>query len=180
MRIEDYLNATQHKITGGSEYCWDCFGPNARYLDCDKEQEYSTNIVFDTVTSEVYVCEMWDYVNDRQYRWLNKDYIKQFKKSCKEHDVDFHGAFDDSKFTDLEVEDDILEKITDIVRGVEYDTRVKVPIDFTDEELLKYMKLAHERDMTFNQLVEEALREAIDNYNEDPEGFRERMKAWAE
>jgi hypothetical protein len=27
--------------------------------------------------------------------------------------------------------------------------------------LLKYMKMAHERDMTFNAFVEEALREAI-------------------
>jgi hypothetical protein len=41
---------------------------------------------------------------------------------------------------------------------------VSVPVDFTDEELLAYMKIAHERDITFNQLVEEALREAIIDY----------------
>ena len=35
-------------------------------------------------------------------------------------------------------------------------------MEFSDEELLTYMKLAHERDITFNQLVEQALREAID------------------
>jgi hypothetical protein len=34
-------------------------------------------------------------------------------------------------------------------------------MDFTDQELLTYMKLAHERDMTFNELVEQALRHAI-------------------
>jgi hypothetical protein len=45
--------------------------------------------------------------------------------------------------------------------GEDYDTRVQVPVDFSDEDLLQYMKLAHERDMTFNELVEEALRHAI-------------------
>ena len=43
------------------------------------------------------------------------------------------------------------------------DTGVLVPIDFTDEELLTYMKMAHERNITFNQFVEDALRNFIDN-----------------
>jgi hypothetical protein len=51
-----------------------------------------------------------------------------------------------------------------------------MPVDFSDEELLKYMKLAHERDMTFNQFVEEALRAAIEDYNRDPEGTKQRAK----
>ena len=43
---------------------------------------------------------------------------------------------------------------------------MQVPVDFTDEELLQYMKLAHERDMTFNELVEEALRHAIAEFED--------------
>jgi predicted HicB family RNase H-like nuclease len=35
-------------------------------------------------------------------------------------------------------------------------------MEFSDQELLTYMKLAHEQDITFNQLVERALREAIE------------------
>ena len=69
--------------------------------------------------------------------------------------------FGESKYTDLDVAEDILEKARAIVRQEPYDIRVKVPVDFTDEDLLKYMKMAHERDITFNQLVEEALRHAI-------------------
>jgi hypothetical protein len=55
----------------------------------------------------------------------------------------------------------MLEKGAAICTGEDYDTRVSMPVDFTDEELLKYMKLAHERDITFNQFVEEALEAAI-------------------
>jgi hypothetical protein len=46
--------------------------------------------------------------------------------------------------------------------GEDYDTRVQVAVDFSDEELLQYMKIAHERDITFNELVEDALRHAIE------------------
>lgn len=37
-----------------------------------------------------------------------------------------------------------------------------VEVDFSDEELLQYMKLAHEKDITFNKFVENALRRAIE------------------
>ena len=180
MRFEDFLNATQHRITGGSEYQWDCFGPNARYLDCDKEDVYSTNIIFDSNTFEVYVAEMWDYVNDRQYRWINPDYLQALKDECKDREVEFNSSFDDHKFTDLEVEDDFLEKVTALVKGEEYDVRIKVPLDIPDDELLKFMIAAHERDMTFNAFVEEALRQYLDEFKRDPEGMKERAKVWVD
>ena len=37
-----------------------------------------------------------------------------------------------------------------------------IDVDFTDEELLQYMKLAHQQDITFNKFVENALRAAIE------------------
>lgn len=37
-----------------------------------------------------------------------------------------------------------------------------VVVEFTDEELLKYMMMAHERDITFNQFVEQALTHMIE------------------
>ena len=49
-----------------------------------------------------------------------------------------------------------------IKAGEDYDTRVSIPLEFSDEELLTYMKLAHDLDITLNQLVEQALREALD------------------
>lgn len=46
------------------------------------------------------------------------------------------------------------------------DGRAEIEVDFTDEELLTYMKLAHERDITFNQLVEQALQQFLDENKE--------------
>ena len=49
-----------------------------------------------------------------------------------------------------------------LIKKVKYDT---VELDFDDEELLKYMTLAHERGQSFNEFVEEALTWAITKCN---------------
>jgi len=37
-----------------------------------------------------------------------------------------------------------------------------VPLDLADDELFRLMTLAHERDITLNQMVEQILREVIE------------------
>jgi hypothetical protein len=51
-----------------------------------------------------------------------------------------------------------------IPESVKYET---IDLEFSDEELLQYMKMAHELDITFNQLVERALKEVILNARAD-------------
>ena len=58
---------------------------------------------------------------------------------------------DDVKFTDNKK-----GRIT--IKKVKYET---IELDFNDEELLKYMKLAHEKGMSFNEWVEHALTQII-------------------
>ena len=165
--LEDFIKAIDYKITGGSEYQWNCFGSNARYLDSNDDESangcYSASAIFDIQDQTVYSVEVWDYINHREYRWINPDYYTAFVTEAREREVDPKESLDSRTYIDLDVCEDILEKVSKIVAGQEYDTRVKVPVDFSDEELLKYMKLAHERDITFNQLVEEALRAAIED-----------------
>lgn len=164
--LKSYLEAIDYKITGGSEYGWNCFGENARYLDCaDSESSdgtYSVHAIFDSVTQEVYAMEAWDYTNDREYRWINPDFVQAHKDEADSRDFDHEESFDGRKFIELEVEEDILEKITAIVAGADYDTRVKVPLNLPDDVLFGLMKQAHERDLTLNQLMEEVLLEAIE------------------
>jgi len=105
-----------------------------------------------------------DYVHNRAYRMINPDFRKKNRKEAKRRDVSKDEAWDDVDYVDLDVDDDFIQKCLAIREGEDYDTRVSIPIDIPDEVLLQYMKLAHERDMTFNQLVEEALQHAIDEY----------------
>lgn len=162
--LKDFLTAIDYKITEGSEYGWNCYGDNTHRVERQVGDHTGNTLtcVFDTKEHFVYELEAWDNNNNRVYRWIHPDYIKAYKKSCKKFDVKFKNAFDDVNFTDLDVEEDILEKARAIANEEEYDDRVMMQVDMSDEDMLQYMKLAHSLDITFNELVERALREAID------------------
>ena len=166
--LKDFMEAVDYRITEGSDFQWACFGPTAYRLDSwNGEQDgHTVSIVFDTRTQEVYQAEAFDYSNERAYRMTNPKYLDLFNEECEHRDVlDLAWERDDGtpvSYVDLDVVDDFVEKVRAIVAGEEYDTRVQVPVEFSDEELLTYMKMAHDRDMTFNEFVEMALQAAID------------------
>ena len=163
------MEAVDYKITEGSDYGWQCYGNHAYRLDSwnQDHEGHSVSIVFDTRTHVVYEASAYDYQRNRAYRLINPDFKFGHDNEAAGRGVDSNQAWDDVAYIDLDVDEDFLEKAHAIVLGEDYDTRVQVPVDFTDEELLTYMKLAHERDLTFNQLVEEALREAIAEHREN-------------
>jgi hypothetical protein len=165
--VKEFMEICDYKITEGSEYCWQCFGPNAYRLDSwNQEQDgHTVSIIFDTRTHVAYEATAYDYKRERAYRLINPDFKSAHTAESAERDVDENQAWDDVNYVDLDVDDDFIQKALAIVNNEDYDTRVSVPVDFTDEELLTYMKMAHDRDITFNQLVEDALRAAIDEFN---------------
>ena len=162
--LKEWMEIVDYRITEGSDYCWHCYGNDVHMLDSwNGEQDgHSFTVIFDTKTQVVYEVQAHDYVHNRAYRMINPDFQKKNKKEAKKRDIDKNNAWDDVNYVDIEVDDDFFQKCLSIKAGEDYDTRVSIPMDFSDEELLTYMKLAHEQDITFNQLVERALREAID------------------
>ena len=161
--MKEWMELVNYRITEGSDFCWQCYGSNAYHLDSwNGEQDgHSFTIIFDTKDQTVYEVQAHDYVHQRAYRMVNEDFRKKMKKEAKRRDINRNQAWDDVDYIDLDVDDDFIQKCLAIAAGEDYDTRVSVPVDFSDEELLQYMKLAHEQDMTFNQFVEEALRHAL-------------------
>jgi hypothetical protein len=164
--LKQWFETVDYRITEGADYTWRCYGPHAHVLDSwNGEQDgQSFSVVFDTKTQEVYEVQAHDYQRGRAYRWFNSGCQQRFEDECKTHNSVEDEAWEGVSYVTLEVAEDWMEKARAIATGEDYDTRVQVPIDFSDEELLKYMKLAHERDMTFNEFVEEALRFAIEEH----------------
>lgn len=178
--LKDWMETAQYRITEGSSYGWECYGPDAYNLTAwnglNGRGGWSFSVVFDTQTQVVYEVEVSDYTNNRAYRLINLDYEKAYREEANKRESWMNEAWDGVNYTDLEVDDDWLEKAQAIAAGKEYDTNVSIPLDFSDEELLKYMIMAHERNMTFNQFVEEALRGAIEEFKRDPEGMKQRAQ----
>lgn len=167
--MKEFMELVDYRITEGSEYGWQCYGSNAYMLDSwnGHQDGHSFTIIFDTKDQTVYEVQAHDYVHNRAYRMVNEDFVKKMKKESKRRDVDRDQAWDGVNYVDLDVDDDFIQKALAIHAGEDYDTRVSVPIDIPDHELLQYMKIAHERDITFNQLIEEALRAAIAQHKLD-------------
>jgi hypothetical protein len=167
--IKEWMELVDYKITEGSDYGWSCYGPNSYTLDSWNGVHgtggYSFSITFSNKSQKVYEVSMCDYTNNRAYRMINPKFQDKHCKEAEHKSVLANQAWDDVDYVDLDVDDDFIQKCLAIAAGEAYDTRVQVEIDFSDEDLLQYMKIAHERDITFNELVEEALRSAIDEYD---------------
>ncbi len=168
--LKQFMETCGYRITEGSEYQWQCFGYNAYCLDSwnGDQNGHTLSIVFDTHTQEVYQVLAYDYSRERAYRMTNPEFKAAFDAECKDRDIlDMAWERDDGspvKYIDLDVEEDFIEKAYAICNDQDYDTRVQIQVEFSDEELLEYMKIAHDRDITFNRLVEIALQEAIDQH----------------
>jgi hypothetical protein len=163
MNLKDWMEVVSYRISEGSDYLWDVFGENAyslNYWDEDHDG-VSSNIVFDTKTQVVYCLEVCDYKNDRAYRYLNPEFRKQYLKEVKERDVE-DVAWNDLYWIDLEDYQDFLQKATAIVRYQPYDTRVSIPLELSDSEMLTLFQMAHERNMTFNDFVEDVILKFVE------------------
>ena len=166
LTMKEWMELVDYKITEGDTYGWQCFGPNSYQLaswnGVHGAGGYSFNIVFSTKSHKVYSVEVCDYTHDRAYRMINPDYVKRHEKEAKNRGVNLNEAWDSVEYVDLEVDDDFIQKCLAIKAGEDYDTRVSMPVEFTDEEFATYARMAHEQDITLNQFIERALRQALD------------------
>lgn len=161
--IKDFMETVDYRITEGSDFGWQCFGPNSHCLDCwnGSHEGFSIGIVFDTKNTTVYKFEAHDYARENSYRWVHPDWKEIYSNEAKNRGVDHSQSWDDVKFIDVDLSEDILEKARLIVMGIDYDERIKVPLDLPDSLLNKLFRLAHEQDVTLNEYIETILKAEI-------------------
>lgn len=166
MHLSKVNEALDHKITGGTEFQWNCW-PNTRYLDYETDNAHAS-VIFNIDTQEVYCAEVNDEANNHKpYRWMNPLYKQWYVDEANERGVDPNQAWDQTKWYDLETQEDWLTKARAMMRGEEFDKRIEVPLTLDNDELFRLMTMAHERDITLNKMVEIILQEVIDRYKNE-------------
>ena len=151
LTLKEWIELVDYKITEGSDYFTNIPGLYSLSAWNGEQDGSSFFIAFDPKDNQrVYVVEACDYANKRAYRLKDPAIVLDTE------------AWDIVDFVDLETDDDFIQKALAIKAGEDYDTRVSVPLDLEDDLLFELMKKAHERDITLNQMVEEILREVID------------------
>jgi hypothetical protein len=156
--LKEIMEAFDYKVSGGAEYLWKCF-PNARYIEFESEYAY-VNILISTVNQTVYEAVVDIKTNDEiVYRWFNPEYIDAYKKEYASRSITM-----DLDYQDVIVFEDFLEKATAIFNGdSSFDTRISMPIDIEDDVFLILAKVAHEKDITFNQYIQELIESDLIN-----------------
>jgi hypothetical protein len=163
--LKQWLELANYKITEGDRYLWDCYGKDAFMLaswnGINGQGGYSTDIVFDTKTQIVYEVAVHDFTNNRAYRMINPEYAKAHAQESATRSVDMNTAWDDVDYTDLDVEEDFVEKATAIVNGRDYDKRVMIQLELDSDLEMAIYRNAHQLDMTVNDYIQMALVEFI-------------------
>lgn len=162
--MKEWMELVSYRITEGSAYGWQCYGSDAYTLDSwnGDHDGHSFSIIFDTKTQEVFEVQAHDYLHQRAYRMVNEDFQKKMRKEAKKRNVNKDEAWDDVDYVDLEVDDDFIQKCLAIAAGEDYSTDISVPIDLPDDLLMFAFKQAHEKNMTFNDFINQVLREFVD------------------
>lgn len=157
-----FLETIDYKITEGSPFGWNCF-PDARYIDSTNEFGTVTAI-FSHKDRTVYQIEVQseNHPNGEfYYRWIHPNWIEAYKK---EEVIQFkkNKYKSDIEWIDLDVVDDVLEKARATLEGEEFDKRVMLEVELDEDVLHKLMLMAHQRDITLNQLMTEIIRAEIE------------------
>lgn len=156
--LHEWLELVGYKIVEGYDYMWDCYGKDAAYgLIAGNMTSYSTDIIFCKETHEVREVVVSEEKTNRKYRLVDPNFIDAMYEEASIRLIETSEDF----YIDLETSEDFLEKANAIIKGIEYDDRISIPLDMSDAELLIMMRAAHALDITFNQFVEMAVTEAI-------------------
>jgi len=163
--LKQWLEIADYRITESSNYLWHCYGTDAHILTSwngiHGRGGYSADITFDTKTQMVYEVAVYDFTNDRAYRMINPLYAEAHAQESGARGIDMNTAWDGVEYTELDVEEDFVEKATAIVNGRDYDTRVMISLELDSELEIEIYRRAHQLDMTVNDYIQMALVELI-------------------
>ena len=178
MRLEDVLEAFEHKISGGDEYLWHSF-PNARYIDFECDFGYGS-VLYSTKDQTVYEASVHSKKDDCiPYRWFNIDFHEAYEEECAERGIDPAIAWDDVEWAYVEDEYEFI-KIAESVFTDTFYSRETISLDAPKEDLFKWMLAAHVLDITLNAFVELALREALDRFEAEEERMQNPDVDWTD
>jgi hypothetical protein len=172
LTLPEFFELIEHRVTGGSEFQWQCYGHHAYVIESDRKANcanYSFSVVFDRDDQVVYEVTVSDYNNRRAYRMINPDFKFGHDDEAAGRNVPANQAWDDILYTDLETVEDFVTKARAIIAGKKYDPRISIPLTLPNSEMLALMTMAHERDMTFNDFVTEILEQALADLKKEVE-----------
>ena len=127
MQLMEVIRSFDAKICGGTEYQWNCYGVNARYIDfADRDGLECAHVIHDTVTYRVYELDLYIPGQNQAFRWIDPEYRQQYLDMCAAKNISAEIAWDDVTYT--EVDEATALKYAQDIAGTYYDD-LPVPED---------------------------------------------------
>jgi hypothetical protein len=140
--LKEWMELVEFKITEGSYYYTNVEGLFSLHRWDGDQDGFSCSVVFDPSDNQrVYAVEVCDYKNNRAYRLRDPLLIQDMR------------AWDNTEWVELESDEDFMQKAAAIRDGEDYDTRIVIPLELPEKYCYNLMRMAHERDMTFNDFI---------------------------
>jgi hypothetical protein len=168
MNFTNVINAAGSRITGGSDYGWQCYGTNSQILDFQNiDKKPYAHCVFDRETQTVYEIVVEVPNHTQAYRWINLDFRDAYYKESNDRGLDPNNAWDNVSFTHVDTEELILEYLEDI-GNINYSN-----INFNQESIMSNDRFKVDLDIRFVFDVEaSSMDEALEKAHE----WQETMK----
>lgn len=114
MKLIDVINAAEGRVCGGSEYCWKCWGDNARFMEfADIDGQEFCTVVFDCKTYDVYDIQVFVPGHDQCFIWWNPEFKEAHHNESKVRNINPLKAYDNIFFTEVD-EKTAIEYIKDV------------------------------------------------------------------
>ena len=164
MTLHDFFNLFDYKVTEGSEFYWNCFGPNCRFIEL-KNNEIGGSVVFSKLNQEIFQAEVYDEANNVAYRWMPSTAREKYFAECEDRNVPKMEAWDGCDFVDVETVNQFSDVVKSLIQGeppegdLEGDMDVELELP---QHVIVFLSLeAHKRNITLNEMINIALREML-------------------
>lgn len=167
MNLSEIIKITNFKMNEENiPFLWNCFGKNARILDFNSNNlSYSVSCVFDSETQKIYEVNICSS-DSKYYRWIDENFIEIVKKEYCDKNIDFKKATDELNWIDLDNTEDVLRKVTQVIENGVCDEYVVINLDLEKDVIFNLSMLAHEKNITLNEMIVEILRKEMNKKND--------------
>lgn len=123
MKLNKVMKAANHRVAGGSEYGWKCFGPNARWMEFnDSHEREFADCVYDSETNRVYQINVHvpGTADDRCVTWIDPEFDHAYASESKRRKVHPYQAWDNVLYSTIPGSEEsmILDLLNDAADGV--------------------------------------------------------------
>lgn len=170
MKLSDFLEAVDYKVTETSKFLWDCFGDKAQTFSYWNGESSDSSIdiscTSDLVTQVVYMVEVWSPESNAVYIWGDPEYLESYIQEAKLRNVSPMFGDEETDSVLFSSENAILEVCkSEMSINTPDKPTVEIEIELPDDLLFDAMMLAHGEDITFNEYVNKVLTSFMEKHN---------------